>query len=305
MPLVVTTPTGMHEPDMAAAMRLAAHGFMTGTVDEDHPTSPQYGPDPITVLGLLVEMDPSDPLILALPLRVQAAMLKHHLLVDLWHDAFTITMLPVESRDCGFTMKMILREDRADLPADPVDRRDLARIADHAADLMEAARTPDDPEAIAGMAHLRECARIVAAHAQSELGKSPDVQTMSQDQGSDLVVLTNLDDEPDVHVRPRFRLALAAGFRPQFQIVLFVSTHVEVETKKVGSVMWNGVLKGAVSRREASHDGDDAIGTLELLRCVSGWPDEPHPRVAMGEDPSEEAWPEDPWPLPEGEDPCR
>jgi hypothetical protein len=124
---------------------------------------------------------------------------------------------------------------------------------------------------MAGMEALEDAANTLRRIAFAELGIHVDVTVMSNDPGSDLVVLAyGMEDPGDVHFAMPLRLELAQE-RAQVKIGIGSTGALTMDAPEGdGDAEWPSRFEYTVNRRSAessrADDGDDAPDVVDAMR---------------------------------------
>lgn len=274
LPLVVAEEDVVaHALEMAPIARLAAHGLRVGSMSSDHPTSHVWGDESATRFGMRVTLDPSDPVLLACGADAREGLSDFHLVVDVRHQFIKFLLLPLDRSRPACIVTWSMREDRAELEFDGGEptNHDVAAIADRTAVMLESVVDTSSDEAMEGMDALQEAARTFRLIAFAELGLHAGITAMSNDHGSDLVVIAyGLDEEGDIHFAMPMRKELAL---PRAQIKIGMGTSRELtmdDNDGRQDAMWPSRFEYTVHRRSAESsredDPDETPDVLEAMR---------------------------------------
>ena len=280
LPLVVAA---MDDGDdvraMARVARLAAAALRRGRLADDHPTADCVDGEPGTLFGVRASFNALDPLLAGIGDDLRTGMREVHAVAEIEFQKLSFHLLPIDRSRHAATVSMDLREDRAELDPDgvPLTNHDFAALADRIADMASSAVHRESDEALEGLHALEEAGRLLRCVALADLGARAELEVMSQDHGSDLVVIAwdATDDGPDVdhrfrdtdlHFDPALRLALATH-RPQVVARHFTDRSAESMRTRGGRARWPLTHVLALSRRAGPEpDGSDGPDPVEAMR---------------------------------------
>jgi hypothetical protein len=262
---------------LARCMDGAAWGFLRGVPCNDHPrakydpneTGPRdCGPFEETVLGLRVDGSMEDSPFLSLPHPFDSAFRSFHLMVVLHLDRIMITMAPIMVRHAAVQMSFQMRKDRDDLPENTT-LLDMSAFATRMATMIRAAVPTDSAIARAAREDLERRALLYSTLCLSVTGTPTDVHLVSGDAGRDDMVLCDGPDGP-VHVTPELRMAITKG-SPIVRTVSADPNGVLGLYGRDGSMGWDGLLRGHVSRDSSTSVEDYEPEPIEVMRVASEW----------------------------------
>lgn len=280
--LVSTSVDSFPETELAAAMRLAAYGFLEGAVEQDGPRDEDAEDAVQFLLAFRVSADPRQPLVTDLPLRMQGAMAEHDLVLQRRHGRTSIILASTDLTN-AVKLSVTHRQDLSDVPDGHVTRQ---MLHDHAMDLsrlLEGHVGTHDPQAQRGLHELEAIARDVSALAYAEHGLPAAVTVLSQDDGSEIIAMAVLDDDRNLHLRPSLARRMAEKVRIQRTLSAHHGGSLTLMSHGA-PLTWDNLLQGSITRRSASVDAIEP-GPVDVMRTLARWQDGPHPHTSIDDDP--------------------
>lgn len=263
---------------MEPVARLAAHGMRVGRPTDQHPTSHVYGSGTSSLVGMRVRLPEDDPFLVACAEEFREGFLDFEIVVDVEFQFVRFHMLPMDRTKPTCTVEWSMREDRAEIEfdGDPTNH-DIAAIADRAADMLSRIVDEKDARALQGRRHLEEAALKLNHIAHAVLGLDAEVHVMSNDAGSELIVMAFAEsDDPEeprneVHFSPDLLLTLAGN--PQFEFGMRPEWRMTMDMPDGGTAEWATSHSYDMSRRSVTCHAGHPIDMVEAMRCAAGYGD--------------------------------
>jgi hypothetical protein len=259
---------------MVPIARLAAHGMRVGRLVEDHPTSHVYGQSTASLVGMHVMLDPDDPFLAACDEEFHEGFRDFTVVVDVEFQFVRFILLPTDRTKPSCTIEWSMREDRSEIDFEDVPtNHDVAAIADQAGDLLSEVMKQDGPESIAARGRLVDAASSLRNIAYAVLGREAEVQVLSNDIGSDLIVLASVESETrgdsshDVRFSPELMRMLAV--EPQFEFHLKEDRHQVMDAADGNEARWTTSYSYGMMRRSAWAGSPDVVDLMEAMRSAA------------------------------------